>query len=148
MAILPTIKEMSEEVAERVLDEYIYDGKTLREWIESLVKLEKALEPEPCEDAISREEMLKYQWYLHGKMPNEENHKLWQFIKSLPSVTPKQKTGEILTDYAIVIDINGFERRVKKTTYCSLCKCDLGYNGDLLTHYCPNCGVKLEYKGR
>ena len=51
-------------------------------------------EPDPCDDAISREEMLKYQWYLHGKMSNEENHKLWQFIKSLPSVTPKQKTGE------------------------------------------------------
>jgi hypothetical protein len=54
----------------------------------------KALEQEPCEDAISRKAMLEYQQYLHGKMSNEENHKLWEFIKGLPSVTSKRKTGE------------------------------------------------------
>lgn len=43
------------------------------------------------EDAISRNAMLDYQQYLHGKMSNEENHKLWEFIKDLPSVTPAQK---------------------------------------------------------
>ena len=43
-------------------------------------------------DCISRAEMLKYQEYLHGKMSNEENHKLWEFIKELPSVTPQEPT--------------------------------------------------------
>lgn len=43
------------------------------------------------EDAISRNAMLDYQQYLHGKMSNEENHKLWEFIKDLPSVTSIQK---------------------------------------------------------
>lgn len=51
----------------------------------------KALEQEPCEDAISRQAMLEYQQYLHGKMSNEENHKLWEFIKELPPVTPTRK---------------------------------------------------------
>lgn len=46
---------------------------------------------EPCEDAISRNAMLDYQKYLHGKMSNEENYKLWEFIKDSPSVTPTQK---------------------------------------------------------
>ena len=41
-------------------------------------------------DCISRAEMLKYQEYLHGKMSNEENHKLWEYIKALPSVTPQE----------------------------------------------------------
>lgn len=41
-------------------------------------------------DAISRAEMLRYQEYLHGKMPNEENYNLWKFIKELPSVTPQE----------------------------------------------------------
>ena len=50
----------------------------------------KALKQESCEDAISRKAMLDYQQYLQGKMSNEENHKLWEFIKDLPSVTPKQ----------------------------------------------------------
>ena len=47
---------------------------------------------EPCEDCISRQAMLQYQQYLHGKMPNEENHKLWEFIKDLPPVTPTQES--------------------------------------------------------
>ena len=50
---------------------------------------------ETSQDCISREEMLKYQQYLHGKMSNEENHKLWNFIKGLPSVTPKYTDEEI-----------------------------------------------------
>jgi hypothetical protein len=45
----------------------------------------KALEQEPCEDAISRQSMLDYMKYLHDEMPEEE------FIKALPSVTPTQK---------------------------------------------------------
>lgn len=50
---------------------------------------------EPCEDCISREAVLEYQQYLHGKMSNEENHKLWEFITDLPSVTPKFTDEEI-----------------------------------------------------
>lgn len=53
--------------------------------------LGEQLEQEPCEDAISRNAMLDYQQYLHGKMSNEENHKLWEFIKDLPSVTLTRK---------------------------------------------------------
>lgn len=53
---------------------------------------------EPCDDCISRKEMLKYQEYLHGKMSNEENHKLWEFIKGLPSVTPQEPNTWSLDD--------------------------------------------------
>ena len=66
------------------------------------------------------------------------------YIRNLPPVTPKQKTGKILTSYEIGIDREGFERKFVRTRYCSLCKWDLGYNADILTHYCPNCGAKLE----
>lgn len=48
----------------------------------------QVIQQEHCEDCVSRESMLEYQQYLHGKMSNEENHKLWEFIKALPSVTP------------------------------------------------------------
>jgi hypothetical protein len=87
---------------------------------------------EPCVDAISREEMLKYQYYLHGKMSNEENHKLWQFIKSLPSVTPKQKTGKW--------NVLGYDDPSVRMYKCSEChmKITLKFN------YCPNCGAKME----
>ena len=56
-----------------------------------LEEIVKALEQEPCEDAISRKSMLDYQQYLHGRMSNEENHELWKFIKNLPSVAPAPK---------------------------------------------------------
>ena len=52
---------------------------------------EPELYEKPCEDAISRKAMLDYQQYLHGKMSNEENYKLWEFIKDLPPVIPTQK---------------------------------------------------------
>lgn len=58
----------------------------------------EALKQEPCDDCISRKEMLKYQEYLHGKMSNEENHKLWEFIKGLPSVTPQEPNTWSLDD--------------------------------------------------
>lgn len=38
MAKFPTYKEMAKEVAEKALDEYIYKGKTLREWINILAR--------------------------------------------------------------------------------------------------------------
>lgn len=97
-------------------------------------ELAREKEAEPCEDAISREEMLKYQWYLHGKMSNEENHKLWQFIKSLPSVTQKQKTGKW--------NILGYDDPSVRFYKCSEChmKITLKFN------YCQNCGAKMEVK--
>lgn len=90
----------------------------------------KALEQEPCEDAISRKAMLNYQQYLHGRMSNEENHKLWEFIKNLPSVTLTQKTGQWI-----------FVDKSHEHARCSEC----GYgNVDLLDgkphNFCPNCG--------
>lgn len=131
-------------------------GQDFRQLAEWLRELKTYKEQEPCEDAISREATIKYlninmAWYDEdGEIADSEEKikAITDLVNGVPPCTPKQKTGEILTDYAIFTDINGFERIVKKTTYCSLCKCDLGYNGDLLTHYCPNCGVKLEYKGR
>ena len=68
------------------------------------------------EDSISRQAMLEYQQYLQGKMPNEENHKLWKFIKDLPPVAPTQEPvldkiraeisedGSIKVTYAITDD--------------------------------------------
>ena len=53
-----------------------------------VVEIIKALEQEPCEDAISRRAVLDYMKYLHGEMPEEE------FVKALPSVTPARKKEE------------------------------------------------------
>lgn len=86
----------------------------------------KALEQEPCEDAISRQSMLDYLKYLYGEMPEEE------FVKTLPSVTPARKKGKwvVLKDeYGDICE-----------AICSCC----GDNGNHRWNYCPNCGAEME----
>lgn len=68
------------------------NGETDSNEVEALDMAIKALE-QSNDDCVSRAEMLKYQQYLHGKMSNEENHKLWEFIKDLPPVTPTFPKG-------------------------------------------------------
>lgn len=75
------------------------------------------------QDCVSRAEMLKYQQYLRGKMSNEENHKLWEFIKDLPPVTPTQGTCKDCTNYVVgaldeEICIRGHEL-IHKDFYCA-----------------------------
>lgn len=102
------------------------------------------------EDAISRKAMLNYQQYLHGRMSNEENHKLWEFIKDLLSVTPApKKCHNENHDYA---ECDQF--------VCSNCGIELQDwhrverdedDGDVTYHeyefnYCPNCGARIDSK--
>lgn len=80
MAKLPTYEEMGKKVAEKALDE-IYGGKTIREWIEILVK------QKPWEDCVSRQAVLDI-------VNNPLNIRLNEIIKKLPPVTPQQKIRE------------------------------------------------------
>ena len=96
----------------------------------------KALEQEPCDDAISREFMYK----LGAKCiaVRNENDVLVAIasIESLPPVTPKQKSGHW----------------IKVTNGRGGHECDLCYEyapsyqtgEEYLTNYCPNCGAKMK----
>jgi hypothetical protein len=105
------------------------DFRQLAAWIK---ELKACKEQQPCADAISRKAMMEYQQYLHGKMPNEENHKLWEFIKELPSVTPKQKTGKW--------NVLGYDDPQVRLYKCSECHMKITRK----FNYCPNCGAKME----
>lgn len=105
-----------------------------------LEKNSKKLEKDFGElDCISRAEMLKYQQYLHGKMSNEENHKLWEFIKQLPPVTPQEPTEKckwIKYDYRTMcpkehIDVDSPYWRIPENRMETL-------------KYCPYCGKEIE----
>lgn len=77
----PTIDEFAKEVAEKALDEFIYEGKTIREWVEIIIK------QQPCEDAISRAAVIR----LVEQYPNIIGNRcsgLIADIKHLPSVKP------------------------------------------------------------
>lgn len=41
MARFPRLEEFAKAVAEEALDEYEYNGKTLRQWIDAIIEFEK-----------------------------------------------------------------------------------------------------------
>lgn len=49
MAEFPTYEEMAKNIAEKALDEFLYDGKSIREWMQIIAS----------EDCISRKAVLK-----------------------------------------------------------------------------------------
>lgn len=89
----------------------------------------KALEQEPCDDCISRKEVIKLmEWgWKKGIFP------IYQII-ALPSVTPaeKQEPRENVSD---INDGNIYE-----------CPCGYGWDKSKVVrhHFCPNCGRKVQ----
>lgn len=57
MAKFPTYEQMAKDVAEKALDEYVHNGKTLREWIKIIA------EQEPKIDVLEqiRADIIKYE---------------------------------------------------------------------------------------
>ena len=49
MAKFPTIEEFAKSVADKVLDDYEYEGKTIREWVELILK-DELTEVVRCKD--------------------------------------------------------------------------------------------------
>ena len=94
----------------------------------------KALEKEPCEDCISRQEA------INCVTSNEFRYKIVEDIKTLPSVTPKEKTGHWKP---IEYDSYADGYPVWDVWECS--KCGLEHNGDKesLTAFCPDCGARM-----
>ena len=120
---------MSREEAISILNHnvsaYLYGTK----WSEALEIAIKALEQEPCEDAISREAVLEKAVYT-------ETEEGWcgytvdvDYIKSLSSVTPKEKTGRWI-----------FDEILDRHYYCSECK-SMGVD---YWDYCPECGARMD----
>lgn len=140
----PTIDKFAKDVAEKALDEYVYDGKTIREWVEIIAK------QEPCEDCISREaveEMIKAEmpergmWEIEGDKEKETVCEvcvdLMQKLSELPPVTPQQKTAHLInlekTKYkGLVLPFWGRYE-------CSEC----GNHGQYNFNFCPNCGARM-----
>lgn len=95
----PTKDEFAKEVAEKALDEILYEGKTVREWVEIIVK------QQPCEDCISRADILdaietwdKFGLNAEQKLIRWQDHyvpyvhldDVRNAIANMPSVTPQQ----------------------------------------------------------
>ena len=88
----------------------------------------KALNQEPCNDAISREDVINLKWqgeaseeFLEGYASAIEDARV------LPSVTPQEKTGHWIQENSVL--------------RCSIC--DIGVARYNKYPYCPNCGARM-----
>ena len=128
----PTIDKFAKDVAEKVLDEFIYEGKTIREWVELLAK------QQPCEDCISRQALIEKATSWDKHFADSERCVSLTDIQNAPSVTPQPKIGRWIKK-------DGFDGdEYYDCSECgeSFCLID-GTPTDNLYNYCPNCGAKL-----
>ena len=94
-------------------------------------------QPEPCEDAVSRQRLLsdlKELTAAWGKYPvMAEQIKGVEtaigYVETIPSAQPERKTGKWVE-----------KPHVYGVAYCSLCDYELHTND---TNFCPNCGADM-----
>lgn len=79
----------------RVIDDSMFQFNSA--YLKALDMAIEALKVEPCEDAVSREAVLRINELHHGQMSNRINHQIWEEIKALPSVQPTQPCGDCVS---------------------------------------------------
>lgn len=136
-AVLPFVKKKLAEInyegqGKRDVEEFEKDFNEL------LNLAIKALEQEPCEDAVSREQVLLA---LTGKNLSTKNTEelislFNKRIKALPPVTPTRKKGKWIEERDDYGNITGW--------HCSNCYEDSGFTTTCKWDFCPNCGAEME----
>lgn len=131
---------MTNKEAINILENNIVDGHVegTPTFMDAFWMAVDALKQEPCDDCISREEVLAILGRESRLWGN--NYEDWtvakQEIRDLPSVTPKPKTGHWETSVdrwgEVVTTVNGYR--------CSECGEFDGYNDN----FCPHCGVRMK----
>lgn len=124
---------MRKEEAWQKAKGYLYDALSGEEADEII----KALEQEPCDDAISRERALA----PYKDLNNDDVISVWLIKKNLtelPPITPRQKIGRW---------INGDD----KCPCCGKSKFE-GLDADIWADWqpkhCPNCGAKMQTESK
>lgn len=94
MAKFPTYEEMGKNVAEKALDEFLYDGKSIREWMQNIAS----------EDAISRQAVLskikevcfseEWEQFRVDNGSNGQRDFLINYIEQLSSVSSSEKPNK------------------------------------------------------
>ncbi len=96
MAKFPTYEEMGKKVAEKALDEFLYNGKSIREWMQ-IITSEDAVSRQAVEEMIKAEMPERGMWEIEGDKEKETVCEvcvdLMQKLSELSPVTTQPKTG-------------------------------------------------------
>lgn len=119
------------------------DYPDVKDYREALVVAIKALEQNPCEDCISRTELLskidaERKYLLNLKMDGAEHiivHHARRIIEDMPSITPQPKTGQWIN----IWDKNDYD--ISTQARCNKCK---QVSNRPLGNFCKWCGAKME----
>lgn len=109
--------------------------------------LKEAPTIEPCEDAISREWLLKFFKEDEGKGRHTPIDSLIALIEDAPSVAPSRPSGEWIPCSKDGLALTELMRRDGRKWYGYKCsKCNEIYKGNALLecNFCPNCGAKMK----
>lgn len=113
----------------RLLSEKICDQNEGEKTIDALQNAIKALEQDPCEDAVSRQAVLEVIRKCHCEEWVKAD--IGAPIEVLPSVTPQPKMGRW-------IDVDGIWFK------CSECDAHRKMMPAYKEYYCPNCGRRMQ----
>ena len=125
-----------EEVIKRLKEIDIRDA--LQEDYDALYTAIEELEQEPCEDAISRQEVIDEIEFFQINPQHFDFVSLIDNIKDLPSVRPQEKTGHWIE---VIDEIDSLGNKTWHHK-CSICgNEDSGWGN---YKYCPQCGAKMQ----
>ena len=143
------VNELVDELARAISDERccISRGRSTATIMRDIFHL-PPVTPQPCEDAISRQEVLDVISELNGisfyetqKDSKECYYEIRNAIKQLQPVTPQPKMGRW-----IPIEYDGYADGSPVWDKWECSECGYEHNGDeeSLTAFCPDCGRKME----
>ena len=100
----------------------LYESRTVK-ISETLDMAIKALEQEPCEDAVSRADVIDLIEASDLDLAyRTDNQAVCSFVKMIPAVTPKRKTGKWIVHYECP---KCGEITKNLTEYCPFCSADM-----------------------
>ena len=96
----------------------------------------KALEQQPCEDAISRQAAIDATWFEPSYTdPLNVLAEVRDRLKALPSAQPERKKGQWIKED---------RGHVEYCAVCDQCGFDWIWSDREYFKFCPNCGAKME----
>lgn len=135
-------EEIAKNVAEKALDEFLYNGKSIREWMQ-IIASEDAISRQAVLDTMS--ELNAISFYEAQEDSKECYYEIRQAVENMQPVNPQVKTGHWIYEKRKRLINETDEGAEYITDYwckCSNCGGDFGYI-KMKDAFCKYCGAKM-----